>query len=167
MPQTTTAAHFCQGGVEIPERKHGEGDEAIGCDRRELNLVVVVGLNAGELETLVLQRHERMTLEGDHIRVQHLGVNAVGVHMGQPGLGVVAGRIGLLQGRRARGRELAPSRHAVVADQAAPAVPHHPTPRAGGLVEQDAWRVVTKTIRHTRRPQVDRLGEMRVGVNHA
>ena len=52
--QAMAAAQLGDGGSEIPERKHGERHEAIGSDGRELGLVVVVGLDAGEFQALVL-----------------------------------------------------------------------------------------------------------------
>ena len=150
---------------EVPERQHREQHEPLGRVGGELRLVVVVGPHARELQVVVGQGHERVTLERDDVGVQHLGVDAVAVHVRDAGGGVVAGGVGLVEGRRARRRELAPARHAVVADEAAPAVADLPAQRAARLVPLHSGRVGAEACGDPCRPEVGRLGEVRVGID--
>ncbi len=164
MPGGRAALDLLHARVDVPERHRHDRDQATRVGRSPVAQEVVVGLDAGELERVVLDLQELLAAEPGDVGVEHLGPDALAVHVLQAGAGVVRRWMHVLIGGRSAGKRLRPAGKG--GDPGG--VDLHPIqqPDVETLVVTHHMRDVVAVLgRHPRRPHITWLGDVRVAID--
>ena len=164
MPGRGAALELAHVGVDVPERHRHDGDQPSRVGRRPVTQEVVVGLDADELERVIVDLQEFLAAEAGDVRIEHLRPDAVAIHQLQPGVRVVRGGVHVLVGRRSAGERFGPAGECRDPGR----VDLHPVQEPDvdtGVVAHHMRNVVDVAGRHPSGPHVPRLGDVGVAVD--
>ena len=160
-----TTTQFDHRRLDIPEREEREGDEALGVCAAPFDLKVIERAYAGQPQ-VAFELHEGEAEEAEEVGVQDLRLDAMGVHDLQPRRGIPPPGIGFLEAGRRRRIELLPSGMGLILYAEQRVATDVPAISLALCVPLDMRSVVPEPARHPAGPQVGRLGDVRVDIDH-
>ena len=150
-------------GLDVPERRRGDRQQAARVRGRPLGLPVVIDFHAGQLQVLVVHTQEFLIAEAAHVRVHDHRPDAHRVHVGEALLGVERPGVHLVVGRRPLRHVSHPSGRGQAGVGDAPVAQEPPLAALG--VPVDARDAVFHPIRHPAGPHVGGFGHVGIDVD--